>query len=184
MCWSFPKSPIDLSFFRLSLWKSPPGITASSSCNAKQLPLIIFNKYPGGRNFSLSKVWVELNKDKVWKWGFQGTTRQFTSRYGALGEAPNTSAFFRSCKAVNFQGYCGCKAAFIHYYHGAGERWIRIEKVKMTQIVPSLSRFSHFFWIYIPKICAKFLLISRILKKLLLKILPLLFLLLLRSGFP
>lgn len=53
ICQSFTKSPMDSAFlsfsfqiFFISVFFAPSVITASRSCNIKQLPLIIFNKCP------------------------------------------------------------------------------------------------------------------------------------------
>lgn len=75
MCLSFPKSPWTCFFPTSSFQVFSQTLICSKDITSsvfKQLPLIVFNKYPGNRVLCTDGFWVRSNNDWPCEWGFFG----------------------------------------------------------------------------------------------------------------
>lgn len=75
--WGFSKDPYghlinQLFFLKVlaSLLLAPTVKIPSGSCDIKQLPLTVFDKYSVGRTLHKKQILISSNKDNPWKWSF------------------------------------------------------------------------------------------------------------------
>lgn len=89
-------------------------VLASASCDIKQLPQIVLNKYPGDRDVWIEKALNQIKEDKLWEWiltkGLPDRLNGNNPVEMAFVGASNLSFLLHCLLDCYFHSQHGCKA--------------------------------------------------------------------------